>query len=678
VSASSIRILLDVLGIQNAKDAAATLYTLKQAIQGVQQIASYGQGILPPLISPNQGMARGVADYQEQNRLLTDQAKQIRDLSVSYREHEQAVFNAGRSYGYMRDQMLQVADAYKQVAGEQNRLGLQSGTLAYGRLTGLDPTFLAQQGQQLAQQGVVTNSGQQAQFFGMMEEAVMRGSRGGYTVLASDLMPLLTNLNAQALQRNPFGYGQGGMQANADFLANAYASGIPGLRGQGAAQVYGQVNQTLTSAEDGMGGMLAWNAYQQAHPGSDYFDFEYGRQAGMQDPAYAKALVGQIRGTYGDDDKKRFVLGGQALGMTPQNYEAYERVMSMNTNAQDYAAELKRIGARGDIDPGAVGLIGRLQGTQDQAGIDQTIKDYEQLSGKGYGGKRDRESVERFFGQIGPGGLTGSFADQNAKAQAEIAANYSDAASAIRDSILAMNQFNQALGGATATLARLDPTHFAAAGAAASIGGPIIGGVLGGADGPAGAGARAATPADGGAGRARLAADPAVRGRVVDRPGDRSGGPAGLPGRGRGARRRGRPPLRGRPGPLGLGAAAPLARGRRRRGHRHGRGPPRLRAGAARRDRRRRLLARGGRLGDGAPARLRGRLRPPGELRHPRRERGRRRARRADRRAGGLDPRRPARQRAQPGRSADEDRGAPGGRDEHRPPRAGGLRRDDD
>lgn len=480
MSASSIKIMLDVLGIQNAKDAAATLYTLKQAMQGVQQIASYGQGFVPQMITPWQGAAQGVSDYQRHNRELTDQAKQIRDLGVSYDQHEQSVFNVGRAYGYTRDQALQMADALKQVQGEQNRMGIQNAGMGYARLTGLDPTFVAQQQATMAQQGVVANTSQSQQYFAMIEEAVSRGSKGGYTVLASELMPLISNLNAQSLQRNPFGYGIQGVQATTDFLSNAYASGIPGLRGQGAAQLYNQANSVLTSSEDGMGGVLAYNAYQQAHPGSDYFDFEYGRQQGMQDPAYAKALVAQVRATYGSNDKQRFVQGGQALGMTPQQYESLERVVGMQTNPQDYAGVLKGLGARSDIDTGAVGLIARLQGSPGQSDVDQVISDYQNLSGKQYTGKRDAASVSKFLGQVKQGDLMGSFADSNTQAQAETAKNYEDSAQATRDFIKAMNDANQAISTFTRDIGLAHPGALGVAGIASSIGGPAIGGILGG------------------------------------------------------------------------------------------------------------------------------------------------------------------------------------------------------
>lgn len=481
MSANEIRVLLNFAGAKDADEAAASLHRFRQAAQSVQGLANQGQGILPGMIGPVQGLGQGRSMYEEHNRLLTDQMKQIRDLTQSYKEYEQAVFNVGRSYGYSRDQMVQMADAVKVLQGQGFREGTVTAGASYGRLTGLDPTALTQQMAGFAQQGAISNNGQTQQFMAAIQEAVMRGSRGGMTVLTADLLPQLSAMNQQALSLNPYGNTATGTQASLDFLANAYQSGIPGLRNGGAAQLYNQANQTLTGAESGMGGMLAWNAYQQAHPGSDYFDFEYGRTAGMQDPAYAKALIGQVRDVYGSNDKQRFVQGGQALGMTPQQYEALEKVMSYTGGDQDYSAILKRIGARDDIDQGAVGLIGQLEGAGDQAGIDSTIKSYELLSGKKYTGKRDKASVEQFFGQLGTRDLMGSNADSTEAAKNATSANYEDAAANLAGFTRGVYQANEAIGGLTRVLMNVPgvSSQVGAAGVASSIGGPLIGGALG-------------------------------------------------------------------------------------------------------------------------------------------------------------------------------------------------------
>lgn len=479
MSGNSITIMLQTLGVQNVQQAAQSLQALRAGIQGVQALSGYGSGILPQMVTPMAGLSAGGSAYVDHNRQLTDQAKQIRDLTQTYKEYESQIYSLGRAYGYTTDQMTQMQDAVKQLQGTGFRAGTVVNSAAYARLVGMDPVAMTQSLAGFAQQGVGTTGGQQQQFIGAIEQAVMRGSQGGYTVLTSQLLPLLSNLNQAALNRNPYGYGMGGAQASLDFLSSAYQTGIPGLRGQGAANLYNQLDQTLTSSNTGMAGAVTWQAYQQAHPGSNYFQFDVGREAGMQDPAYAKALIQQVRRVAGDDPTRRAALAKEwGIVSSAHQWMAVEATYGQDTNPQDYQAILKRVGARTDIDTGAVGLIGQLEGTKDQAGIDAVIKQYEDLSGKTYGGKRDKASVEKMLGQIGANGLMGNQADTISAAQADMGKNYEEAQQSLGKYIVQMNKFNDAVSGATNALIHFNPQGAAQMGAVASIGGPILGGAV--------------------------------------------------------------------------------------------------------------------------------------------------------------------------------------------------------
>jgi len=88
VSGNSITIMLQTLGVQNVQQAAQSLQALRAGIQGVQALSGYGSGILPQMVSPIGGMGSGRTQYEEHNRQLTDQAKQIRDLTQTYKRRE--------------------------------------------------------------------------------------------------------------------------------------------------------------------------------------------------------------------------------------------------------------------------------------------------------------------------------------------------------------------------------------------------------------------------------------------------------------------------------------------------------------------------------------------------------------------------------------------------------------
>jgi len=169
-----------------------------------------------------------------------------------------------------------------------------------------------------------------------------------------------------------------------------YASQIPGLRGQGGAALYGQVNQTLTSADNRHGRDGGLDRLSAGAPRLRLLPVPEGPDAGLQDPAYAKAMLDVIHRTYGGLGKDaEDYYGGQATGMSANQYAAYRTSQTdaqgrpISTNPAATKRSSSGFGARKDITTGAIGLIGRLEGSQNQGQIDEVIQTpTSSLSGK--------------------------------------------------------------------------------------------------------------------------------------------------------------------------------------------------------------------------------------------------------------------------------------------------------
>jgi len=157
-----------------------------------------------------------------------------------------------------------------------------------------------------------------------VEQAVQKGSSGGYNVLTSELLPSPLQHHPAEPQSQPLRLRPGGHRAERRYPGEYVCQPDPRLRGRAARRSTGQVNQTLTSADNRMGGMVAWTAYQQGAPRLRLLPVPEGPGRGA---ARSRLREGHARRHPPDLRRPRKdaedYYGGQATGMSANQYAAY-------------------------------------------------------------------------------------------------------------------------------------------------------------------------------------------------------------------------------------------------------------------------------------------------------------------------------------------------------------------
>lgn len=493
---NSITLGLQILGLEDAKQAASVLTQLKQLSGEMQQ-----GGIFPGLQGPTQQARGGVTEYEQLNQQLTQNYKNLRPINQTIQEHEDQILSLGKAYGLMRQQAEQLDQTFVRMRSADRGQAMRN-IAGFARSNGVDANQFGAQVAQFHQMGAVQSSADMTQLESILTQAVEKGSTAAYRLQMGDILPYLSSFTQQAMMVNPNGADIGGI---ASTLTALNASGSPGLRGAGGAQAYSALASDISQGS-GFAGIVALQTYQQQNPGKGYGSFMYDRETLAQDPAYVNQYVANLFNSMGglsDDPEKRkgqLALVASKTGMSAHeleavaqglaNYDPQTKQLTPKT-AINFADLRKKYGGKADADNAGASqtYLAMADNATNADQLDTALQQYKDASGdQGYKltGATFEEQKKNLGQKIATS--TSTFgrtrADQIQQGNADTNANLVEMGKNVRDTTQAIFGLNNAVGDLTAYIYSIPGVGQAAG--LKQIGGEAISGVMGAAGGALG------------------------------------------------------------------------------------------------------------------------------------------------------------------------------------------------
>lgn len=332
---NSITLALNVLGLQDTKEAVSVLTQLRDLSGHMAQ-----GGVYPAIQGPIQQGTQGVNMYEDINKQLTAQFKNIQTMNEGMQAHEDSVLKVGRAYALLNQQAAQLDGIFSRWRSD-DRYQAMSDVAGFARSSGQNAVQYGAQMAQFQQMGAISNSGQMSDLSGILAQAVEKGSTSAYRLQYQDILPYLTSLSQQAMLTAPMGANVGGIASSLTALNQA----APGLRGGGAAQAYSAISGDI-SGGGGYAGVVALQTYQQQNPGKGYGSFMYDRETAAQDPDFFNQYIANLFNSMGGQESDPETKKMQLAFISKQTGLSAHALDAITTGLADYDPATKQLKAK--------------------------------------------------------------------------------------------------------------------------------------------------------------------------------------------------------------------------------------------------------------------------------------------------------------------------------------------